>query len=178
MVRWLMSDEATIPETSNSEPVDEGAALKARAEQAERQRDEYYSLLRQAQADYENAHQRHRRERELEQRFRSERLAFDLLPVIDNLERALNAARESNDQSPLAQGVALVHDQLLAALNKHGVAPIEALGKPFDPNFHEALMQQPSTEHPPGTVIQVLESGYLIHDRVLRVAKVVVSQSA
>ena len=160
----------------NTEQADgELDALQQRAEQAERQRDEYFALLRQAQADYENAHQRNRRDRELEQKYRSERLALDLLPALDNLERALDAEREAGDETPLAQGVALVRGQLLDALKKHGITPIEALGKPFDPNYHQALTQVPAPGRPPNTVVEVAEPGYLIHDRVLRVAKVVIS---
>src|SRR4051812_7147492 len=79
------------------------ADMQKRAEDAERQRDEYFALLRQAQADYENAHQRNRREREVVQRYRSERLALDLLPALDNLERALSAAEEAGEKSALVQ---------------------------------------------------------------------------
>jgi molecular chaperone GrpE len=151
-------------------------AERNRAEIAERQRDEYFALLRQAQADYENAHQRNRREREQEQKYRSEKLAMDLLTALDNLERALGAAREAGEKSPLVQGVSLVYDQLLDALKRHGITRIEALGQPFDPNLHQAVTQIASTEYPPNSVVQVLEPGYRIHDRLLRVAKVIISQ--
>src|SRR5438045_662914 len=97
---------------------DEVGALQQRAEQAERQRDEYFALLRQAQADYENAHQRNRRDREFEQKFRGERLALDLLPALDNLDRAMAAAGEAGEQGPLVQGVALVRGQIIDALKK------------------------------------------------------------
>jgi molecular chaperone GrpE len=149
--------------------------LQQRAEQAERQRDEYFSLLRQAQADYENAHQRHRRERDQDLKFRAEQLARDLLPAIDNLDRALATAKDAGDSSPLSQGVAMVRDQVLEALKRHGIAPMTALGRPFDPHVHEAVMQLPDANKPPNTVIQILEQGYMIHDRVLRVAKVIIS---
>jgi molecular chaperone GrpE len=149
---------------------------RERADLAERQRDEYFSLLRQAQADFENAHQRNRREREMEQKYRGERLALDLLTPIDNLERALAAAREAGETSPLVQGVSLAHAQMLEILKRHGVVPINALGQPFDPNVHQAVTQVASTQYPPNTVVQVLEQGYRLHDRVLRVAKVIISQ--
>src|SRR5262245_1919019 len=155
------------------EPAD--ADVPDRAEKAERQRDEYLSLLRQAQADYENAHQRHRREREQEHKYRAEPLARDLLPAIDNLERALATARESGDTSPLSQGVSLVRDQILESLKRHGVVPMNVVGKPFDPHHHQAMMQLPDAEKPSNTVLQVLEQGYMIHDRVLRAAKVIIS---
>ena len=156
-------------------PEPEAPELQARAEQAERQRDEYYRLLKQSQADYENAHQRNQREREQERKYRASGLAGELLPALDNLERALAAAKEADENNALAQGVALVHEQLLDALKRHGVTRMEAAGQPFDPHLHQGVMQQPSADHPPNTVLQVLEPGYMIHDRVLRAAKVIVS---
>src|SRR5438045_1977550 len=135
------NDEAVIEAEPNAE-------LQKRAEDADRKRDEYFALLRQAQADFENAHQRNRREREVEQKYRSERLALDLLPALDNLDRALSAAEEAGEKSALVQGVALVRSQLLDALKRHGVRPIEALGQPFDPNFHQALTQAPAPGKP------------------------------
>jgi molecular chaperone GrpE len=174
------------PETNEQQSIDaakesaNGSAngdqnWQQRAEQAERQRDEYLALLKQSQADYENAHQRYRRERELDQKYRGEKLALDLLPALDNLERALAAAKEAGDESPLCHGVALVRHQLMDALKKHGIEPIEALGKPFDPYLHQALATVEVADQPPDTVVQVAEPGYRIHDRVLRVAKVIVA---
>jgi molecular chaperone GrpE len=170
-----------LPPQPSEETTANGAAtadaLRERAETAERQRDEFLSLWRQAQADYENAHQRNRKDRELDQKFRGEKLALDLLPALDNLERAMTAARDAGEQGPLAQGVSLIHGQLMEALRKHGVTPIEALDQLFDPNVHQAVMQVPSNDRPPGTVVQVLEPGYRIHDRVLRAAKVIIAKS-
>src|SRR5262245_39819335 len=162
------NDEAVVEADANAE-------LQQRAEEAERKRDEYFSLLRQAQADFENAHQRNRREREVEQKYRSERLALDLLPAIDNLERALDAAHEAGEGGALEKGVAVGRSHLPDALRKHGVAPIDALGKPFDPNYHQALAQIPAPGKPPNPVVQVAETGYTMHDRVLRAAKVIIS---
>lgn len=172
------------PETEQQPVSEPGAAnvsptpdenWQQRAEQAERQRDEYLALLRQSQADYENAHQRYRRERELDQKYRGEKLALDLLPALDNLERALAAAKDAGDDSPLCHGVALVRHQLMDALKKHGITPIEALGQPFDPNVHQALASVEVPDKVPDTVVEVAEPGYRIHDRVLRVAKVIVA---
>ncbi len=171
----------TPPDESPDLPVEvpesgpEESAMIERAEQAERQRDEYFTLLRQAQADYENAHQRHRRERDQDLKFRAEALARDLLPAIDNLERALATAREAGEQSSLSHGVALVRDQILEAFKRHGITRMKALGQPFDPHIHEAVMQIPEANQPANSIVQVLEEGYLIHDRVLRVAKVAIA---
>lgn len=164
---------ADTPTTAASAAPDEN--WQQRAEQAERQRDEYLALLRQSQADYENAHQRYRRERELDQKYRGEKLALDLLPALDNLERALAAAKDAGDDSPLCHGVALVRHQLMDALKKHGITPIDALGQPFDPHVHQALASVEAPDKPPDTVVEVAEPGYRIHDRVLRVAKVIVA---
>lgn len=165
----------TEPTTAET-PTDAG--VLQRAEQAERQRDEYYQLLKQAQADFENAHRRNLRERENERLYAAQALAKDLLPVLDNLNRALAASRESAEGGPLAQGVELVREQILDAFKRHGITPIDALHQPFDPNLHQAVMQMPVADHPPNTVIQVLEQGFLIRDRLLRVASVIVSAEA
>jgi molecular chaperone GrpE len=163
--------------TEEAGPAPQGdlEALRARAEAAEKARDEYLSLAQRTRADFENYQKRYQRELAVERRFAQLPLAADLLPALDNLERASNAALQAGDKGALARGVALVQSQLLDVLRRHGVTRIEAQGKPFDPNLHQAVMQQPSAEVPPSTVLQVLEPGYLLHDRVLRPARVVVS---
>ena len=94
--------------------------------------------------------------------------------MLDNFERALEAAGDRGRQG-IVEGLDLVHRQLLSALAKHGVEPIAALGQPFDPNRHEALLKQPSADNPEGTVVAELGRGYLMKDRVLRPSKVAVS---
>jgi len=169
-------NDPTDSKPINPQPVeDEAAALRQRAELAERQRDEYLGLLKTAHADYENAHQRNSRDRDLEKKYAAGPLARDLLPALDNLERALTTAKEANDTSPLAQGVALVHSQILDALSRHRIIPMEALGQLFDPHLHQGVMQTPSADKPAGTVLQIFEQGYMIHDRVLRPASVVIA---
>jgi molecular chaperone GrpE len=161
------------PETSHDVPAPNpgGAddALRQRVEAAERQRDEYLQLLRQTQADFENARQRAARERDAERKY------YDLLHALDNLDRAIATAKQAGQNDPLVQGVALAQSQILDAFKRHGIRPIDAQDKPFDPNLHEAVMQQPSSAHPANTVLHVLEQGYLIHDRVLRPSRVIVS---
>jgi molecular chaperone GrpE len=150
-------------------------ALQTRIADAEQKRDEYLDLLQRTRADFENYQKRALRETVQERKYAHGGLASDLLPALDNLDRATAAAKQVGDKSSLAQGVSLVLSQLLDILRRHGITPIDALGKPFDPNEHEAVMQQPSTSVPPGSVLQVLEQGFMIHDRVLRPAKVIVS---
>lgn len=148
--------------------------LRARAQE----RDQFLDLLKRTQADFENYQKRSRREWEQERKYLHGDLAKSLLPVLDDLARATAAAEQAGEKGPLVQGVAMVQNKLLDLLRRYGVTPIEAQGKPFDPNLHQAVMQQPSADQPPGTVLHVLEQGFMIHDRVLRPATVVVSTAA
>jgi molecular chaperone GrpE len=150
-------------------------ALRSRAEAAEKERDEYLGMAQRARADFENYQKRSSRDLAVERRYAQTPLAGDLLPALDNLDRAVAAAQKAGEKGPLVQGVAMVQSQLLDVLRRHGVTRIDAQGKAFDPNLHQAVLQQPSGDVPPGTVVQVLEPGYLIHDRVLRPARVAVS---
>jgi molecular chaperone GrpE len=151
------------------------AALKDRLQAAEQKRDEYLDLVKQTRAEFENYQKRAARDLATERRFAQTPLAGDLLPALDNLERALAAAEQVGNKEALVQGVQMVRNQLLDVLRRHGVTRIEAQGQHFDPNLHQAVMQKPAADVPPQTVVQVLEQGYMIHDRVLRPARVVVS---
>src|SRR5438270_5869758 len=135
-------------------------ALRARAEAAEQSRDEYLTLARRTRADFENYQKRMQRDLAVERRYAQAPLAGDMLSALDNLERATAAAQQAGEKGPLVQGVAMVHTQLLDVLRRHGIARIDAEGKPFDPNLHQAVMQQPSDQHRPHTVVGVLETGY------------------
>jgi molecular chaperone GrpE len=157
--------------------IDDLEALRARAQSAEQERDQFLALLQRTRADFENYQKRMQRDLAEERRYWHKPLASELLPVLDNLQRATAAAKQAGESGPLVQGVALVEGQILDLFKRHGIRPIDALHKPFDPNLHQAVMQQPSAEHPPGTVLQVLEQGFMIHDRVLRPASVVVSRA-
>ena len=147
--------------------------LRARAEE----RDKFLDLLQRTQADFENYQKRNQRDREQERRYVHGAFAFDLLPILDNLERATAAALQAGEKGALVEGVALVQSQFLEFLKRHGVTRIDARDKPFDPNLHQAVMQTPMPDKPANTVVQVLEPGFMIHDRVLRPAKVVVSKT-
>jgi molecular chaperone GrpE len=152
--------------------VEDFEALRAKADE----RDQFLSLLQRTQADFENYQKRNQREREQEWRYRHEGIARDLLGVLDNLERAVDAAHKAKESGPLVKGVDLVQTQFLDMLKRHGITPIEVEpGTDFDPNVHQAVMQQPSKELPPGSVAQVFQKGFMIHDRVLRPASVVVA---
>ena|SRR5262245_53239806 len=169
-----MSENWNTPEADTpltAEPV----AAQEKLADCERQREETVALLKQTRADFENYQKRAARDRDEERRYAVTPLARDLLPAFDNLQRALDAAKQAGDVGALSQGVAATQAQILQVFARHGIKPIEALHQPFDPNRHEAVMQQPSADHPPGTVLQVLQQGFQIHDRVLRPASVIVS---
>jgi molecular chaperone GrpE len=150
-------------------------SLRDRVTAAERQRDEYLALLQRTRADFENYQKRVQRDQAEERRYAHAAIARELLPILDNLQRALDAARRQAESDPLVQGVALVQSQLRDVLGRSGVTPIDALDRPFDPNWHEAVMQQPRSDVAPGTVVAVLEPGYRLHERVLRPARVAVA---
>lgn len=137
-------------------------------------------------ADYQNRHKemqavvkRNTQEVEQRQKFAHEKFANDLLTVLDNLQRALDAAERAGDKSPLTMGVMATQAQIGEVLKRHGITPILALNQPFDPNLHQAIQSQPAGPGvEPNTVINVVQQGYMIHDRVMRPSAVVVAQSS
>lgn len=139
------------------------------------ERDDFRERWLRAQAELENYRKRSQKELEQEKQYRSLPVARDVLPALDNLQRALQVAKTSKDVDQLLQGVQMVATQLQEALTRHAVVPIEAVGKPFDPNQHEAIQQAPSKDHPPMTILHEVERGYQMYDRVVRPSKVIVS---
>ena len=137
------------------------------------------------QAEFENFRRRGLKEKQESLRFGHQNLVKDLLSTVDNLERALehgaqgagsDAGEPSGEVKGILDGVGLVYREILGALAKHGVQEIEAEGRPFDPAFHEAMGQIPNGSVPPNTVLEVLQKGYVIHDRMLRPTRVIVSR--
>jgi molecular chaperone GrpE len=126
-------------------------------------------------AELENYRRRARRELQDQLQFASAPLLRDLLPVVDNIDRALEAADKAADAASLLAGIQMVRKQFSDVLSRHQCVPIEALHAPFNPNLHEAVSQVPSAEHPPNTVLAVAQSGYMLHDRVLRPSQVVLT---
>jgi molecular chaperone GrpE len=149
--------------------------LEERLAKAEQERDEYLADLQRVAADFENYRKRVARDQQNLVARAHERLVKELLPVLDDLERALEAATE-HEEAKLEDGVRLVHRELKEALAKEGLVEIETNGK-FDPHKHEALLTQPSEEDE-GAIIEVLQKGYRLGDRVLRPARVVISQGS
>jgi len=136
-------------------------------------------LLR-LQAEFENFRKRALRERQEAAQYGSQNLFKDLVSVVDNLERAIAHARESGggDLASFLQGVELVQRELLSIFEKNHVTEIEALGKPFDPSLHEAMAQVESGAVPPNTVIDVLQKGFQLRDRLVRASRVIVAKAA
>jgi len=178
-----MADNTTTTDTPKDPeaPVPtEETALRERVAQLEQQNDEFLRHL----AEFQNRNNEmlqvmRRKDQELEGRLKyaSEKLALDLVTALDNLERAVDAAKKAGDKSPLTVGVAATQAQILEVLRRHGITPIEALGQPFDPNRHQAIQSRPAANGElPNTVVQVAQQGFMIHDKVLLPAAVIVAQ--
>ena len=164
-------DEPLTEHVEESVPVDPSSELdQLRTENAELQ-----DRVLRVQAELENFRRRSQKEAADAMKYQSLPVIRDLLPGIDNLKRALDAAEQSGDTQNLIEGIKMVSQQFVDALKSHSAEQINPAGEPFDPNLHEALTQVPSADHDPMTVIHVIESGYKIHDRVIRPAKVMVS---
>lgn len=127
------------------------------------------------QAEMQNLRNRTSREIADERRYAALSVLRDLLPVLDNIQRAIEAAEKAGEAENLLAGFRLVRQQLEAILTRHHCEPISPVGEPFDPNFHEAILQQPAADVPEGHVVMVTQTGYKLHDRVVRPAQVIVS---
>ena len=138
-----------------------------------RERDEYLDALQRLKAEFDNYRKRAARDQEQLAARAHERLVKELLPVLDDLERAL-AAAEEHEEAQLEEGVRLVHRALVDALQKEGLAEIETDGQ-FDPHVHEALLSQPDDDRESGAILDVLQKGYRIGDKVVRPARVIVA---
>jgi molecular chaperone GrpE len=165
-----MNDEKEAPEETEA-----ATALQEMREQltkAEIIRDE---ALRQL-AEMDNARKRNMRDLELERKYAHAKLAGDLLPALDNLDRAIAAAKQAGESGGLFMGVMATHLQMMDVLKRHGINRIDSMGQPFDPNMHEAVKMEQSADVPANHVLTVLQQGFMVHDRILRPASVVVAQ--
>lgn len=179
------ADASAEPEADSAEAGDEQGGEMSDAQAA--QPSELESLqarvaslednLLRAKADYQNLQRRTTIERGEAVRYANAELMRSLLGVLDDFERALQSAESAGNLRAVIDGVRLVYQNLAKSLGEAGLEVIDARLKPFDPAIHEAMMQQPTDEHPPGTVIEQIAPGYKLRDRVLRPAKVIVSKS-
>ena len=149
-------------------------ALEEEREALQEERDSLKDQVLRTRAEFDNYRKRLAREAEQNKKMATEELVRDLLPILDNLELALEHGKESTEG--LTEGVQMIYNQLYEALTRHGLEPIESEGVLFDPNVHEALMQAPSDEVPENYVLQTFQKGYRLSDRIIRPAKVIVSQ--
>ncbi len=182
-VQGSPSDPDIVDETGvvdESDDVSEEAPVEAMAEEAlvplaefeavSAERDQYLDSLRRLKAEFDNSRKRQERERARILESASEKLVQELLPVLDNLDRALES------EGYIREGVRATRDQLADVLANEGLLPVASDGQPFDPNVHEAVMGQPSEDHEEGTVLQTFQRGYLLNGRAIRPARVVVAK--
>ena len=157
-------------------PAGDEAALRAELEAKDKELAELKDKYLRALADFENGRKRLRQQSEESAKIQKEAVLRDVLPIVDNLERALEAARGNTDAKTIIQGVEMVVRSLLDFLRIHGVTPVHAVGQSFNPNLHEAVDHVESDSHAPNTVISEFHRGYQIGDRTLRPARVSVAK--
>ena len=169
--------------TEETEVVEDTAAVveenspEAQIAQLQAEKDEMYNKFLRAQADLQNFRTRVNKEKEQMLMYSSQRVIEALLPVVDNFERAIAASEdaESQDAQALAQGVEMVFRQLQQVFEQEGVTTVPGVGSPFDPNMHQAVMQEESSEYESGIIIEEFQKGYKLKDRVIRPSMVKVS---
>jgi len=164
---------AIIRAMEESSPRD--VAEQPSLEELKRQLDEKQDRLLRALADIENLRRRSQRDREEYVKYANESLLRDLVPVLDNFDRAVAAARAGGAAGTVVEGIELIQRELLRVLERHGVTRYSAVGQPFDPSRHEAIARVVSTEQRPDTVVSETAPGYLLHGRLLRPALVAVA---
>jgi molecular chaperone GrpE len=182
--RWMSETDRDAEGANGVQPPGEGEehdapepGVEDRLERADQAAAEFREQFLRTAAELENVRRRAARDVEAAHRYGVERFARELLAVVDSLEMGREAARGAGEAGAVAEGMDATLRLLLAVLEKHGVTLIEADGQPFDPEAHEAIMTQPSTEAQADTVIGVVQQGYRIHDRLLRPARVIVARA-
>ena len=174
-----------IPVTESSAKDDKPSPTRAEAgpaspeedgdESLQADLDRFRDLALRSQADFENYKKRSSREKEEAIKYANRELLERLIPIVDNFELGLEAARGEGENSPVFSGMSMVLKQLMDFLTEHGLQPIDATGQKFDPNLHEAIAHEPSEQFPEGVVIRQTRRGYRMRDRLLRPSSVVVS---
>ena len=170
------NDQATDREEGTEDLSAPPQSLEEKLEAAERRAQENHERFLRAAAELDNFRKRKEREVSDLRKYANQMLLRELLGVVDNLERALAVSLENREPEGLIEGVEMTLKELLKIFDQFKVSPIEAHEQPFDPNHHEAVMQEPSDAFPPNTVIKELQKGYMLRDRLLRPAMVVVSK--
>lgn len=150
-------------------------AVHPEVEELKKQAEENHQRFLRAQADFDNFRRRTQKEKEEFAKYASFKLIEQLLPVVDNFDRALAASKGSSDYEALAKGIDMIFRQLEQVLTSEGLQKMEAVGQPFNPEYHQAIMQVESDEYEEGTVVEEVQAGYLLKDKVIRPAMVKVS---
>lgn len=163
------TDESVVSEAPVEDENDPVAELEAKLEQSE---EKYLRLY----AEFENYKKRTRQELDTERTYRAQSVLRDILPAIDNIERALAQQGESDEFKSLHKGVEMVYESLLHSLKENGLEVIEALDQPFDPNLHQAVMQDSDSSKDSGIILEELQKGYKLKERVLRPSMVKVNE--
>ena len=158
-----------------TDPVEKGAAV-ADADELQRQRDDFYDRLLRKTAEFDNYRKRVERDRQSMAEAVAADAVKDLLPLVDDLERALKAEPGSDGADAYRRGVELIHRQLSETLRKRGVKPIEAVGADFDPYYHQAVAHEPAAGHRDGEIVEEFRRGYMLGERLLRPAMVKVAK--
>ena len=164
-------------EISSQNELTEVTAADLKVEELQKQVDQYKDMLLRKAAEFDNFKRRIENETANIVRFATESLIDDLLPVVDDFERSLKHSKESKESDALIKGVELIYQKLVKVLEGRGVKTFETVGKEFSVDYHDALMQMPRNDLPPHTVIEEVEKGYMLNDKVIRHAKVVVSSA-
>jgi molecular chaperone GrpE len=167
----------TTEEAEQTEPAElsREEQLLAEIEQLKAEKEEMYNKFLRAQADLQNFRTRVNKEKEQMMKYASQRAIEALLPVVDNFERAITASKDAADKDALTEGIEMVFRQLQQVLEQEGVTTVPGVGSPFDPNMHQAVMQEESSEHESGIIIEEFQKGYMLKDRVIRPSMVKVS---
>jgi molecular chaperone GrpE len=168
-------ESAEEPDTTPAGETGPAAGLRAQLEEAQRLAETYKDQMLRRAAEFENYKRRVEADSAAIMRSANEALLSALLPVVDDFARSMKAGKDLKDSEAFYSGVELIHGKFLKLLERFGVIPFESLGKQFDVRFHDALLQVPRADVDPHTVIEEVERGYMLNDRVLRHAKVVVS---
>lgn len=169
------ADNATVESSEGNTSSSEGAVEDAELAKAKAEAEEYQQRFLRAQADFDNFRRRTLKEKEDLAKYASAKLVTELLPVLDNFERALATEQAASEAESFIKGVDMIFRQLGQVLEQEGVKPMEAVGQLFNPEFHQAVMTVETDEFEEGTVVEELQKGYLLKDKVLRPAMVKVS---
>lgn len=167
--------EEVLEDVEEISPAERLLTLEAELKQAKNEANEHFTHLQRLQAEFDNYRKRTQKEKEETIKYAAERIVEALLPILDNFERAVNSSKTNQDFDAFSQGVEMIFKQMQSTLSKEGLNPIESVGQPFDPKLHDAVLQVESEEYPENTVVEELQKGYYLKEKVLRPSMVKVS---